>query len=98
MSPSSDESSIGRRDILCSGGSALFSSLIAAQCQGCQCHYEGPHDVTFAGISRTAAHDIAPLTQLIFVWFSVTAIDQAKPVFAPQILEPICVSVKLFML
>jgi 7,8-dihydropterin-6-yl-methyl-4-(beta-D-ribofuranosyl)aminobenzene 5'-phosphate synthase len=30
MSPSSDESGIGRRDILCSGGSAVFSSLIAA--------------------------------------------------------------------
>ncbi len=30
MSHSSDESGIGRRDILCSGGSAIFSSLIAA--------------------------------------------------------------------
>ena len=30
MSPSSYESGIGRRDILCSGGSAVFSSLIAA--------------------------------------------------------------------
>jgi hypothetical protein len=37
-------------------------------------------------------------SELIFVWVSVTAIDQAKPVFAPQILEPICVSVELFML
>jgi metal-dependent hydrolase (beta-lactamase superfamily II) len=30
MSPSSYESGIGRRDMLCSGGSAIFSSLIAA--------------------------------------------------------------------
>jgi len=30
MSPSSYENGIGRRDILCSGGSAIFSSLIAA--------------------------------------------------------------------
>ena len=30
MSPSSYESGIGRRDILCSGGSAIFSSLLAA--------------------------------------------------------------------
>jgi 7,8-dihydropterin-6-yl-methyl-4-(beta-D-ribofuranosyl)aminobenzene 5'-phosphate synthase len=30
MSPSSYESGIGRRDILCSGGSAIFSSVVAA--------------------------------------------------------------------
>jgi 7,8-dihydropterin-6-yl-methyl-4-(beta-D-ribofuranosyl)aminobenzene 5'-phosphate synthase len=30
MSPSSYESGIGRRDIICSGGSAIFSSLVAA--------------------------------------------------------------------
>jgi 7,8-dihydropterin-6-yl-methyl-4-(beta-D-ribofuranosyl)aminobenzene 5'-phosphate synthase len=30
MSPSSCENGVGRRDILCSGGSAVFSSLIAA--------------------------------------------------------------------
>jgi len=34
MSPSSYESDIGRRDILCSGGSAVFSSLIAALLAG----------------------------------------------------------------
>jgi hypothetical protein len=30
MSPNSYESGIGRRDFFCSGGSAIFSSLIAA--------------------------------------------------------------------
>jgi hypothetical protein len=30
MSPSSCENGVGRRDILCSGGSAVFGSLIAA--------------------------------------------------------------------
>ena len=30
MSPRSDESGIGRRDFFCSGGSVVFSSLVAA--------------------------------------------------------------------
>ena len=30
MSSSSDESGIGRRDFFCSGGSVVFSSLVAA--------------------------------------------------------------------
>jgi 7,8-dihydropterin-6-yl-methyl-4-(beta-D-ribofuranosyl)aminobenzene 5'-phosphate synthase len=34
MSPSSYENSIGRRDILCSGGSAIFSSLVAGLLNG----------------------------------------------------------------
>jgi len=36
MSPSSDESGIDRRDVLCSGGSAIFGSLVAALLGGRQ--------------------------------------------------------------